>query len=148
MQYWRPDASITPPPTTKLVLSPANKVYLDMKYDDATVLGLNWAGNVDVAVPYEWNPATHLPTVQESAILGVETPIWSETIATMGDLEFLAFPRLAAVAEVAWSPQSAQAVDGVPWPPRRAGAALDRARDQRVLVAEDRLAAVVRCAAS
>jgi hexosaminidase len=108
VQYWRPDASITPPPTTKLVLSPANKVYLDMKYDDATVLGLNWAGNVDVAVPYEWNPATHVPTVQESAILGVETPIWSETIATMDDLEFLAFPRLAAVAEVAWSPQSAR----------------------------------------
>jgi hexosaminidase len=108
VQYWRPDASITPPPTTKLVLSPANKVYLDMKYDDASVLGLNWAGNVDVAVPYEWNPATHVPTVQESAILGVETPIWSETIATMDDLEFLAFPRLAAVAEVAWSPQSAR----------------------------------------
>ena len=79
-----------------------------MKYDDATVLGLNWAGNVDVQVPYEWNPATLLPKVPEAAILGVETPIWSETLATMDDLEFMAFPRLAAVAEVAWSPQSAR----------------------------------------
>jgi hexosaminidase len=108
VQYWRPDASITPGASTKLVISPANKAYLDMKYDDATVLGLNWAGNVDVAVSYEWNPSTHVPGLQESAILGVEAPIWSETIVTMSDLEFLAFPRLAALAEVAWSPQSAR----------------------------------------
>jgi hexosaminidase len=108
IQYWRPDASITPPPSTKLVLSPANKIYLDMKYNDATVLGLNWAGNVDVSVPYEWNPATLLPKVPETSILGIEAPIWSETLATMSDVEFMAFPRIAAVAEVAWSPQDSR----------------------------------------
>jgi hexosaminidase len=108
IQYWRPDASIVPPAGTRLVLSPANKVYLDMKYDDRTVLGLNWAGNVDVHVPYDWDPATLLPKVPESAILGVEAPIWSETLVTMDDVEFMAFPRLPAVAEVAWSPQGAR----------------------------------------
>jgi len=105
IQYWRPDASITPPPSTKLILSPANRIYLDMKYHEDTVLGLNWAGNVDVPVAYEWNPATLLPGVSETAILGVEAPIWSETLTTMDDLEYMAFPRLAGVAEVAWSPQ-------------------------------------------
>jgi hexosaminidase len=108
VQYWRPDASITPPPETKLVLSPANKTYLDMKYHNDTELGLNWAGNVDVPVAYEWDPATLLPKVPESAILGVEAPIWSETVVTMADVEYLAFPRLAGVAEVAWSPQEAR----------------------------------------
>jgi hexosaminidase len=110
VQYWRPDASITPAPGTKLILSPANKIYLDMKYDGSTVLGLNWAGNVDVPVAYEWNPATLVPKVPETAILGVEAPLWSETLVTMADAEFLAFPRLAGVAEVAWSPQ-----DGRRW---------------------------------
>jgi hexosaminidase len=38
----------------------------------------------------------------------VETPIWSETVVKMADVEFLAFPRIAAVAEVAWSPQSSR----------------------------------------
>ena len=76
-----------------------------MKYHEDTVLGLNWAGNVDVPVAYEWNPATLLPSVPETAILGVEAPIWSETLVTMDDLEYMAFPRLAGVAEVAWSPQ-------------------------------------------
>jgi hexosaminidase len=106
VQYWRPDASIAPAPGTKLVLSPANKVYLDMKYDENTVIGLKWAGLVDVPVPYAWDPATLLPKVPEGSILGVEAPIWSETLATMADVEFMAFPRLAAVAEVAWSPQA------------------------------------------
>jgi hexosaminidase len=108
VQYWRPDASIDPPPGTKLILSPANKIYLDMKYDNSTTLGLNWAGNVDVSVPYEWDPAKHLPKVPEAAILGVEAPIWSETVVSLADVEFLAFPRLAAVAEVGWSPQAAR----------------------------------------
>ena len=63
--------------------------------------GLNWAGNVDVSVPYEWNPATMLPKVPETSILGIEAPNWSETLASMSDVEFMAFPRTAAVAEVA-----------------------------------------------
>jgi hexosaminidase len=108
VQYWRPDASITPAPGTKLILSPANKTYLDMKYDDGTVLGLNWAGNVDVPVAYDWNPGALVPKVPESAILGVEAPIWSETLVTIADVEYMAFPRLAGVAEVAWSPQAAR----------------------------------------
>ena len=107
VQYWRPDASLVPPPGTKLILSPANRVYLDMKYNDTAVLGLNWAGNVDVNVPYEWDPAKHV-NVPESSILGVETAIWSETPATIRDLEFLLFPRLPAVAELGWTAQPAR----------------------------------------
>jgi hexosaminidase len=107
VQYWRPDASMAPPAGASLILSPANRVYLDMKYDASTVLGLDWAGKVDVEVPYEWDPAKHL-NVAESQILGVEAPIWSETPATIRDVEFLLFPRLPAVAEVAWTAQSAR----------------------------------------
>jgi hexosaminidase len=111
VQYWRPDASIAPPPGTTLILSPANRVYLDMKYDDATALGLRWAGTIDVATAYGWDPATLLAQVQPGAVLGVEAPLWSETLVTMDDVEFMAFPRLAAVAEVAWTPQAGRSWD-------------------------------------
>jgi hexosaminidase len=107
VQYWRPDASLAPPPGTRLILSPANRIYLDMKYDASTVLGLDWAGKVDVDVPYTWDPAGHLK-VDESQILGVESTIWSETPADMDDVEFLLFPRLPAVAELAWTAQAAR----------------------------------------
>ncbi len=107
VQYWRPKETTLPPAGTKLILSPANRLYLDMKYDAATVLGLRWAGLVNVDTPYTWDPATYL-NVAEADILGVEAPIWSETAATIDDLEFLLFPRLPAVAEVAWTAQPAR----------------------------------------
>ena len=52
-----------------------------------------------------------LPGVNESSILGVEAPIWSETLATMRDVEYLAFPRLAGAAEIAWSPAAGRTWD-------------------------------------
>ena len=44
------------------------------------------------------------PASDEADILGIEAPIWTETIATIAEVEFMAFPRIAAIAEIAWSP--------------------------------------------
>jgi hexosaminidase len=90
----------------QLVLSPADRVYLDMKYDAEFPLGQDWAGLVDVRDSYDWDPATLVDGVGEAAILGVEAPLWTETIETLADVETMLFPRLSAVAEVAWSPQA------------------------------------------
>nr|WP_305885231.1 family 20 glycosylhydrolase [Lentzea sp. HUAS12] len=90
----------------KVVMSPANKAYLDMKYNSSTPLGLSWAGLIEVQTAYDWNPGTHVSGVPESAVRGVEAPLWSETIVTGQDIEFMAFPRLAAIAELGWSPWS------------------------------------------
>ena len=90
----------------RVVMSPASKVYLDMKYDAQTTLGLNWAGYVDVRDAYEWDPAAMFADVAEAHILGVEAPLWTETIVTMADLEWMVLPRLPAVAEVGWSAQA------------------------------------------
>jgi hexosaminidase len=90
----------------KVVMSPANHAYLDMKYTSGTVLGQDWAGLTEVKKAYDWNPGAYLSGVGESAVLGVEAPLWTETLATGADLEYLAFPRLAALAELGWSPQS------------------------------------------
>ncbi|MEV6601373.1 beta-N-acetylhexosaminidase [Actinoplanes sp. NPDC051346] len=89
---------------TKVVMSPANQAYLDMKYDRNTPLGLSWAGYIEVRTAYNWDPATRVAGVGEPAVLGVEAPLWSETLRTLDDIEFMAFPRLPAIAELGWSP--------------------------------------------
>ncbi|MGW0552627.1 beta-N-acetylhexosaminidase [Streptomyces sp. NPDC002926] len=89
---------------TGLILSPADRVYLDMKYNKDTPLGLDWAGFVEVRRSYDWDPATYLPGAPASAVAGVEAPLWSETISTSDHIEFMAFPRLPGVAELGWSP--------------------------------------------
>jgi hexosaminidase len=91
---------------TKLVLSPADRTYLDMKYNKDTKLGLAWAGYVEVQRSYDWNPATYLDGAPEDSILGVEAPIWSETVTNSDEVEQMAFPRLPGVAELGWSPAS------------------------------------------
>jgi hexosaminidase len=104
VQHWRPKAGETLAKAGRLIVSPANRAYLDMKYEASTVLGLNWAGNVSVRQAYDWDPVSLVKGVSETAVLGVEAPIWSETLVYLHDVEFMAFPRLAAVAEVGWSP--------------------------------------------
>ncbi len=87
----------------KVLMSPANRIYLDMKYNKNTKLGLNWAGYVEVKDAYSWNPGAYLSGVTEANIHGVEAPLWTETIRTSSDIEQMAFPRLPVAAELGWS---------------------------------------------
>jgi hexosaminidase len=106
----------------KVVMSPANHTYLDMQQFVGSPLGLSWAGRLDVSHFYNWSgtssdPGSYiparttgggvtLPAVTDANILGVEAPIWSETLRTVEDIEFQAFPRLPATAEIGWSPRN------------------------------------------
>jgi hexosaminidase len=111
VQYWDTRSSAGPVSRAaergaKVVLSPASKLYLDMKYDAGTQLGLEWAGHVEVRDTYDWDPAKLLDGVGERQVLGVEAQLWSETLRSVRDVEFMAFPRLPGAAEVGWSPAS------------------------------------------
>jgi hexosaminidase len=44
--------------------------------------------------------------VTDEYILGVEAPLWSETLKSLDDLEYMAFPRILGFAEMGWTPQS------------------------------------------
>jgi hexosaminidase len=91
---------------TKLIMAPASRAYLDMKYTEGTPLGQDWAGLIEVQDAYGWDPGAYLSGVGESAVLGVEGPLWSETLVSTADIEYMAFPRLPALAELAWSSES------------------------------------------
>lgn len=89
----------------RVILSPADAIYLDMKFDPDSPLGLTWARGVTSARrAYEWEPTAVIDGIDETQILGVEAPLWSETARTPADIDALAFPRIAAAAEAAWSP--------------------------------------------
>ncbi len=104
-QHWHEpgDAAQALQQGASVILSPASKAYLDMKYDADTKLGLDWAGLIDVEKAYAWEPLTELKDVDESKVLGVEAPLWSETLRTLDDIEYMAFPRVIGIAEIGWS---------------------------------------------
>jgi len=88
---------------SKIIMSPANKAYLDMQYDSLTKFGLHWAAYIPVDAGYNWDPATLVENLPKESILGIEAPLWSETISNGPELEYLAFPRVIGYAELGWS---------------------------------------------
>ncbi|MEM6770035.1 MAG: family 20 glycosylhydrolase [Bacteroidota bacterium] len=90
----------------KVLISPATRTYLDMQYDTTSRIGLHWAAYIEVDSAYLWDPATFVPNVTDKDILGVESPLWGETIRNIEDIDYLTFPRLLAIAEVGWTAQS------------------------------------------
>ena len=110
-QMWRNDTAMAAARQgAKLVMSPATKAYLDMKYTPATATGLRWAGLIELRTAYDWDPVTYFGGVGERDVLGVEAPLWTETIPNITAAEYLLLPRLPALAEVGWT-----AANGKDW---------------------------------
>ena len=104
VQYWnkKENAQKGVENGMKVILSPAKKAYLDMKYDEESEYGLIWSGYIPVDTAYNWSPETYAEIPLES-ILGVEAPLWSETISNFDEMAYLAFPRVIGYAELGWT---------------------------------------------
>jgi hexosaminidase len=110
-QYWgttasNPSVAAAAARGNKILMSPANKAYLDMKYTTSTPLGQTWAGLIEVQTAYNWDPSLTVTGVGETAVAGVEAPLWSETLRNLDNIEYMTFPRLPGIAEIGWSPKS------------------------------------------
>ena len=89
----------------EVIMSPAKRIYMDMQYDSTTRLGLHWAAYIEADDAYNWDPAQLVPGVPSQKIRGIVAPLWTETIVTMQDIEYMVFPRLTGYAEIGWSKQ-------------------------------------------
>ena len=105
LQYWAKteDFSKVIPKKSKILISAASYNYLDMKYDSITPLGLFWAGYLPVKKAYDWDPKTLVPDLDAQQIVGLEAPLWSETIENFDDIAYMAFPRIIGHAEIGWT---------------------------------------------
>ena len=104
-QFWSSEsnAALAVEKGLKVILSPAKKAYLDMKYDPLSEHGLTWAAYIPVDTAYNWSPEHYTAQIPKEHILGVEAPLWSETISNISELEYLAFPRAIGYSELSWS---------------------------------------------
>ena len=86
------------------VLSPVLPLYLDYRQADGEGEGPG-RGVFPLRLVYDFDP---VPAGADPAtanhILGLQANIWTELLRSEPRVEFAAFPRLAAVAEVAWTP--------------------------------------------
>ncbi|MBU2945194.1 family 20 glycosylhydrolase [Zobellia uliginosa] len=103
-QFWssKENADLALKKNMKIIMSPAKKAYLDMEYDSLSKHGLHWAAYIPTDTAYNWAPEKYEGVPIEN-ILGLEAPLWSETISNIDELEYLAFPRAIGYAELSWS---------------------------------------------
>ena len=73
-----------------------------MQYDSLSKHGLHWAAYIPTDIAYNWSPESYEGIPIEN-ILGLEAPLWSETISTIAELEYLAFPRAIGYSELGWT---------------------------------------------
>jgi hexosaminidase len=96
-----------------VVMTPSPFTYFDLSYsEDPAEPGLRWAGviSVDKAYSLDPKPATLAPEVAQR-IIGVHGALWSEMLVTPDRPDYMAFPRVCALAEIGWTPQTERA-----WP--------------------------------
>ena len=104
-QFWanEENAKLAVKKGLKIILSPGKKAYLDMQYDTLSKYGLHWAGYIPVDTGYVWTPERYVKGINKENILGIEAPLWSETVSNMDEVEYLAFPRMIGYSELSWS---------------------------------------------
>jgi len=82
-------------------------LYFDYSHDvDGTTEPLAIRHNLSLEKAHSYEPIPdELNEQQASHIVGVQAQMWTEYIATPSRMEYMAFPRICATAEVAWSPR-------------------------------------------
>ncbi|NFG59890.1 beta-N-acetylhexosaminidase [Clostridium botulinum] len=102
LQNWKDSNEAARKKEMKMVISIAQKAYLDMKYNDNTPYGLTWAGYIPVETAYKWDPTDYAP---KELVLGIEAPLWTETIFDTKAMDYMIYPRLLGYAEIGWTPK-------------------------------------------
>ena len=96
-----------------VVLAPAGWMYLDNLQTDRSDEPNGRLAMLPLSRVYELDPVPPgLSAAQARHVLGAQGALWSEYIPSRRHIDHALFPRLAAVAEVAWSPMTARNWEG------------------------------------
>ena len=95
------------------VLTPSATTYFDhYQSRDTAHEPLAIGGFLPLDTVYTWEP---IPPALEpqfaSHILGIQGQLWTEYLPDPKAVEYMAYPRMSALAEVAWTPAAARHVD-------------------------------------
>lgn len=104
----------------KFIMTPALVTYLIRYQGPQWFEPFTYFGNNTISGIYNYEPVKADWTPQmERDMLGIQGSLWSEFCSSAADMQYLVFPRLLAVADLAWRPKGTsdigsffRAVDG------------------------------------
>jgi hexosaminidase len=87
-----------------VIMSPGSHCYLDHYQGAADHEPLAIGGYTPLSKVYEFNPVPDELSLEESEfILGAQGNLWTEFVPDKKHMHYMAFPRMAALAEVLWT---------------------------------------------
>ena len=87
-----------------VIMTPTDFAYFDYGQGDPAFEPLNIGGYLPLEKVYSYDPIPkELSPDEHKYILGAQANIWTEYLETPASVEYMAFPRMMALAEVAWS---------------------------------------------
>jgi hexosaminidase len=112
-----------------VVMSPTSHCYFDYGQSTSPSEPECIGGVIALGTVYGFDPIPPtLEPAQHFRILGVQGNLWTEYLGTPREVEYFAFPRACALAEVGWSPPQRRDYDDFLQRLRAHLARLDQAR--------------------
>ena len=98
-----------------VIMTPNSHFYLDYYQtgnprENGEPLGIG--GNLPLRKCYSFDPFDQLNDEEKAHIKGIQANMWTEYVATFDHVQHMTLPRLAALAEVAWSNENRTDYDG------------------------------------
>ncbi len=88
-----------------VIMTPNTFLYFDYGQGDPKYEPLNFGNYIPLEKVYSYNPVPKELSADEAKyILGAQANVWTEYLKTPSAVEYMAFPRMLALAEVNWSP--------------------------------------------
>lgn len=92
-----------------VVMTPGTHCYFDHYQGDPALEPLAIGGFTKLQKVYDFEPVpADLDSVQAEHILGAQGNLWTEYITSPAHAEYMALPRMIALAEVLWSPRASR----------------------------------------
>lgn len=96
-----------------VVMAPTTHTYFDYYQSQEAGEPLAIGGFLPLETVYGFEPIPPELTMDEARrVLGAQGQIWTEYMKGPGNVEYMAFPRLLALAEVVWTPAERKNFDG------------------------------------
>ena len=96
-----------------VVMSPSSELYLDYLQTSSPNEPPGRPATIPLKQVYAFEPVpAALAADKRQHILGVQANVWTEHMRTFARVQHAVFPRIAALAETAWSPQEKKDWDG------------------------------------
>lgn len=96
----------------EVIMTPGEYCYLNQSQARRPGEPVSFGGLVTLKKVYSFNPTpSQLPEDKKKYILGAQANLWSEYITSISQLQYMAYPRSFALAEVLWSPESSRNYD-------------------------------------